>query len=342
MRGQCSLLTIFAFSGLTLAQAPAPIPADSNPLLTAPPGTSAPTTTSSDLFASGDSTNAGPAGTRGFSNFIGFIGNPLQNIDPRAVTEIYPIFINAWIPSFGPLPSSVSQLYGAGITVALSDRLSMGLNQGGFADVHLRREDFPRLAAMDPTGRFSNIEIGGSRSGWLNLGGFFQYTLIANEESQFLFTGGLRYEVPCGSYELFQGHGPVHLAPYFTFGKEFGHFHVLGTMGYLFPAGPGSDTSNLFYSNIHIDRQCFGWFYPLVEINTSYTIKSVSFDLPTRRGFFDFGGFESSGNIVVLSAGANAVIQRDRLELGAVYFTPIASQHGFDCNGLLVRLNIRF
>ena len=44
---------------------------------------------------------------------------------------------------------------------------------------------------------------------------------------QFLVTGGLRYEVPAGSYEAFQGHGPVHLAPYLTAGKEFGLFHVL-------------------------------------------------------------------------------------------------------------------
>jgi hypothetical protein len=42
------------------------------------------------LFANAgwDAGAAGTTGPRGFSNFIGFLGNPLQNIDPRAITEI--------------------------------------------------------------------------------------------------------------------------------------------------------------------------------------------------------------------------------------------------------------
>src|SRR5262245_508795 len=114
-------------------------------------------------------------GNTNFPGFIGFLSNPLQNIDPRAVTEIYPIFGSAWTSEAGPVPRSDLQLYGAGLTFALSDRLAMGLNQGGYADVHLSRGQFDRLARLDPQGRFRDVEVGGDRSGWLNLGGFFQY-----------------------------------------------------------------------------------------------------------------------------------------------------------------------
>ena len=76
------------------------------------------------------------------------------------------------------------------------------------------------------------MEAGGSRDGFLNLGGFAQYTLVQDVEDQFLLTGGLRWEAPCGSHEVFQGHGPAHLAPYLTAGKELGEFHVLATTGY--------------------------------------------------------------------------------------------------------------
>jgi hypothetical protein len=42
------------------------------------------------------------AGNHAFPGFIGFLSNPLQNIDPRAVNEIYPIFGSAWTSEAGP------------------------------------------------------------------------------------------------------------------------------------------------------------------------------------------------------------------------------------------------
>ena len=186
------------------------------------------------------------------------------------------------------------------------------------------------------------MEAGGSRDGFLNLGGFAQYTLVQDVEDQFLLTGGLRWEAPCGSHEVFQGHGPAHLAPYLTAGKEFGEFHVLATTGYQFPAGPGNDTSNVFYANVHFDRRLFGWLYPLVEFNCIYHTTSVNVGVPAARGFVDFDNFESSGNLVSLAAGANAVLVPEKLEVGAVYTTSIATQHDLGFNGLLVKMTLRY
>src|SRR5262249_30979460 len=158
---------------------------------------------------------------------IGFLSNPLQNIDPRSLTQIWPMFGSSWVTTSPRLPAADFQLYGAGLNLALTDRLSIGLNQGGYAVAHIDR-------------RFG----GGTREGWLNLGGFAQYTLIQDVPDQFLFTTGLRCEVPSGSRELFQGRGPAHLAPYVTVGKEFGCFHVLATAGYQFPTGPSKDNTD--------------------------------------------------------------------------------------------------
>jgi hypothetical protein len=36
------------------------------------------------------------------------------------------------------------------------------------------------------------------------------------------------------------------------------------------------------------------------------------------------------------------VLVRDKLELGAVYSTPLATQREFNFNGLLVRMNLKF
>ena len=127
-----------------------------------------------------------------------------------------------------------------------------------------------------------------------------------------------------------------------TVGKQFGKFLVLATTGFVFPAGPGSDNRHVYYANVHFDRQCFGWLYPLVEFNTNALTKSANVGLTTRRGFIDFGNFESTGTVVSLAAGANAVLVRERLEFGAVYTTVISSQSNISANGVLVKMTLRY
>jgi hypothetical protein len=233
------------------------------------------------------------------------------------------------------------QVYGAGLNVALSDRLSFGLNQGGYAAADFNGNQ-PGLFRDRFGVLHDRREFAGEREGWLNLGGFLQYTLIEDVPNQFLLTAGVRLAVPSGSAAVFQGHGPADMAPYLTVGKELGDFHVLATTGYQFPLGSGDRDAHLFYTNVHLDRQMFGWLYPLVEVNWTYHVHSVSVDEPVHHGFIDFGNFESTGNIVTLAVGANAVLVRDRLELGAVYSTPLATQRSFDFDGLLVKMVMRF
>jgi hypothetical protein len=270
-------------------------------------------------------------GDRGFQNFIGFMSNPQQNIDPRAVTELWPVFAGAWPSTSSFLPSGNMQVYGAGLYLALSERLSMGMNQGGYV-----------VSEFDKTDLLGR-RVSTTHDGWVNLGGFLQYTLIRDVENQGLLTSGLRWEAPTGESSVFQGHGPAYLAPYLTGGKEFGNFHFLATFGYEFPTGPGKATSNTFYGNVHLDRRTFGWLYPLIEFNASYHTTQVNFsDLDNRPGFFDFGTFSATGNIVTMAPGFNAVIIPNRVEFGAVYLTVLGSQRNFDMNGLLVKMVLRY
>jgi hypothetical protein len=244
------------------------------------------------------------------------------------------------------------QLYGAAATLALSERLAIGLNQGGFAHMDLSHDHLkrivsdPRFQALPPDrrARIFDIANGGDLDGFLNLGGFAQYTFIDDVPNQFLMTGGVRLMVPCGAHEVFQGYGPAEMSTYLTGGKELGKFHVLGTVGYEFPIGPGSDNEQFFFANVHVDRQMFGWLYPLVEFNCIYHSVSVgaNLELPTRHGFADFNDFSATGNRVFLAVGANAVLVPERLEFGAVYTTNIASQNDVNVNGLLVKMTIRY
>jgi hypothetical protein len=260
-------------------------------------------------------------GNHNFPRFIGFMSNPIMNIEPRSVTELYPVFLANWASPFPPLPSGNAQLYAVGLNLALTERLSVGLCQGGYAVT-----DFAK-----------------SREGWLNLGGFAQYTLIEDVPGQFLLTVGMRWEAPTGEADVFQGHGPAHLAGYATIGKEFGEFHLLATGGYQFPARSNvHDGTDLFYLNAHLDRRFFGWLYPLVEVNWIQHNTSIDLSRTDRPGFFNLGTFEVTGNLVALAVGFNAVLRPEKLEFGMVYTRSLATQHDFDFNGVLAKMVIRY
>jgi hypothetical protein len=281
------------------------------------------------------------ASNRDFSNFIGFMSNPLQNIDPRSLTQIQPIFLSAWVHTDPALPDLNGQVYGPAISVALTDRLCVGMNQGGYADLNIDRSD-RRAPLLNSFAVTRGQEFGGTRVGFLNVGGFVQYTLIEDVENQFLATAGLRVVVPIGSYEVFQGKGPALLAPYLTAGKEFCNFHVLATTGYQFPARTRDRDTELFYLNAHLDYGLFGWIYPLVEANWTYHTTSVSLTLPTRHSIIDLDNFDATGNIVTVSAGLNLVLIRDRLEFGAAYTRSVATQHDIDINAMIVKMVLRY
>ncbi len=155
IRSSClwSLFAIATLGASTFAQAPTP---DS-----APPGNVAPASDATpgalpDVGTPALNLTDMPAfdrlrGNEKFQNFIGFISNPMQSIDPRAITELYPIFASYQTSTVPALPSASMQLYGAGITVALSDRLAIGLNQGGYAQASFSRNQpglFPNLQGI--------------------------------------------------------------------------------------------------------------------------------------------------------------------------------------------------
>jgi hypothetical protein len=343
MKSRWSAVVLLLLGGQAFAQLPAELPADSGPAAAGTLSVTGPNAFASDPPASAPAVpTGGLSGNHSFPGFIGFMSNPLQNIDPRAMTAIYPIFGSSWFSSADPLPDGDFQVYGPALTIALSDRLAIGLNQGAYAVAHLSHKDSARLFLEDRLDQFRGVEGGGDRSGWLNLGGFVQYTLIEDVADQFLLTAGMRWEAPSGSHAIFQGNPPAHLAGYFTVGQECGAYHVLATGGYQFPAESGDNSANFFYGNVHLDRCVCGCVYPLVEVNWTYHERRVSFGDDTHRGFFDFDNYESTGNIVTLAAGADWVIARERLEIGAVYTTVLASQHGFEANGLLVKMMLRF
>jgi hypothetical protein len=70
-----------------------------------------------------------------------------------------------WFSTIPPVHEGDMQVYGPAMTVALSERLAVGLNQGGYADTHLSRNQLARLVPLDPLAQFRDVEAGGHRTG---------------------------------------------------------------------------------------------------------------------------------------------------------------------------------
>lgn len=278
---------------------------------------------------------------RNFPNFIGFMSNPLQNIDPRSLTQVVPLFIGAKVTTGPIFPDLDAVTFGPAMSFALTDRLSVGLNQGGYAFADISRAD-RRGPLRDRIARNRGIELGGERDGFLNMGGFVQYTLIEDVENQFLLTVGSRFAFPAGSYEVFQGQGPALMSPYLTVGKEIGNFHVLATGGYQFPLRTGASNTELYYLNGHLDYRLFECIYPLVEVNWVHQAHGIDLNFPSR-GILDFGNFSNSGkDVVTVAAGVNVVLIPDRLEVGGAYIRSVATERNVDIDSMILKMVLRY
>ncbi len=336
MSARLPLLALTILTAPALAQVPILSPADA-----AVPAAATPSPIPSSgvcVWPQADAP-APASGTRGFSNFIGFMSNPIQNVDPRSLTQVWPVFLAGWTDPFGPLPDANFQVYGAGINLALTERLSVGLNQGGYQAIQTGSVGGGPITQVIAARRGLGNQ---TRTGFLNLGGFAQYTLVANEESQTLFTVGTRFEVPSGSTEVFQGRGPAYVSPYITFGQGLGNFHLLATAGYEFPARTGNTELRTFYCNAHLDYQLMDWIYPLVELNYARASGSTDVNLPLAGKFFELSNFEAVGEVLTMAVGVNFVLVRDRLELGGAWSTPLYTRRDFNFNSMIVKMIVRF
>ena len=136
-----SLLTFAILAGPAMAQGRLSEATPEATFLSAPVGPS-------DSPATLSFADPGPAessdalrSNRNFPNFIGFISNPLQSIDPRSLTQVVPLFGATSVSTTPALPKADFQVVGPAISVALTDRFSVGLNQGGYAFAQFDRND---------------------------------------------------------------------------------------------------------------------------------------------------------------------------------------------------------
>jgi hypothetical protein len=149
------------------------------------------------------------------------------------------------------------------LRLAITDKLAFIATKDGFAMYRpdTKISDVPALA--DPT---NNKQLQADEDAFLNATIGFKYAMVEIPEENFILTPAIRYEIPLGNDEVFQGRGDGVFIPSATFAWGRDDFHLIGGLGGQVPVDSEKESTSLFY-NLPLDYALFEKFVPFVELS---------------------------------------------------------------------------
>lgn len=258
------------------------------------------------------SRQACPAGLDGF---VSPVSNPTLFEDPRVTTEVRPIFVYHEISDQFVSQGGNAKVGAVQLRLAITDRLGFIATKDGYVWLEPERV-LPR------------------KNGWANLAFGLKYNFLRDENWGVLGSGGLRYEVPSGDKDVFQGRGDGLLNPFLSAAWAHNGLHVLGYTGGRLPIS-GNDTT-FWDTSLHVDY-AISRFYPLIEVNWIHALDGGR-RLPIDQEGFDFfnlGARHASGRGVVTQVYGfryrliDDVSVSDRvggIDFGVAYETPLTDR----------------
>jgi hypothetical protein len=251
----------------------------------------------------------------GFDQFSSPVSNPFLFEDPRALTEVRPIFIAQGTPRGNAIfHGGDIEFFGLQGRLAFTDRLSLVLNEVGvvWIEPHNGGGEF---ASHDG---FAEFRIGP------------KYTFYRCEQTGTVAAAGLTFDIPFGSHAVFQNTGTLSLEPYVSFGQtfgksSFGSFNFLGTLGYS--VATDNKRTDFLFTSLHLDYNIgnLNIIYPFLELNYfGYTSAGKARNLGFEgRDLFNFGSMGVSGNSTTTMAVGARYKFSERLQAGAAYEFPL-------------------
>lgn len=253
-----------------------------------------------------------------FDCFVSPVTNPFLFEDPRAVTELRPIFIYQKIPTPQPnFEGGNIWFIGTQARIAFTDRFSLTINKLGATAVN------PGSAVYEDGFGFSELWLGP------------KITFIRNEDTGLLVAGGAIFQVPTGSAKVYQDTGSLSIAPYVSAAYPFlksrlGTFTGLGNVGYSFATN--KQRSDYFYASGHVDFDVGNAhrFFPLAELNWfQYTTNGqANLIAGEGRDLINFGGLAKGSNLLTGAIGARVKLTRTT-EFGGAFEVPLVGNRDF-------------
>ncbi len=255
----------------------------------------------------------------GFDVFSSPVSNPFLFQDPRALTEIRPLFIHEGSSTKnGVFHGGDIDYFGLQGRLALTERLSLVMSEFGLIWV----EPHDTAAGFGAHDGISELRIGP------------QYAFYRCEQSGTIAAAGLLFDIPIGPSKVFQDTGSLSLQPYVSFGQNFlkssfGSFNFLSTIGYS--VATDSKRSDYFYSSYHFDYDVANLhkIYPLIEFNY-YHYTDAGKDRPLGFEGLDLINFGSTGvsgrDYLSMAVGARYKFS-ERFQTGLAFEFPLTDPH---------------
>ncbi|MGF1581608.1 MAG: hypothetical protein ACFCD0_19950 [Gemmataceae bacterium] len=240
-----------------------------------------------------------PDGERGlfqsdheFDGFMSPLSNPFLFEDPRALTEIRPIFMYQRTPSDNPIYAGGNvTFFGLQARVAITPYVSIVMNKLGWIWQEVNNPDPFVTGLVSADGQFGEIHVGP------------KFTFLRYPETQTLLAAGLTFQIPSGATSVAQSTGSLSLVPYVSYGQQFlqsdyGAFHFIGTTGYAF--GTDDQRTDYWFLSAHFDYDILNYhrFYPFIDLNYFlYTSNGGSRPIDFEgRALQNFGATNVSGD----------------------------------------------
>jgi hypothetical protein len=277
-----------------------------------------------DFFGFGSDSHWSLQGDHCFDCFSSPVTNPFFFEDPRALTEIRPIFLFQTSPSKNPLfNNGNSEFFGVQGRLALNERWSIVFNELGFVSLNPKNGD----DVISKSTGFAELHIGP------------KWTFYRNENRGAVAAAGLTFEIPAGSRKVFQDTGNLALDPYISYAKNFGRlpnswgsFNFMGNLGYS--VGVDDKRSEFLHASAHLDYDVANLhhFYPLIEATWfHYTKRGRLTDLGFEGGdLANFGSSSLDGRDYFILAGGMRYKFSENVQIGGAVEFPISKAKGIE------------
>ena len=256
----------------------------------------------------------------GLSDFISPMTNPVFFEDPRALTEIRPIYFTHKVPT--ALGGNNVRLFAVQVRARVTENVSLIATKSGYIT-----SDNPLLD-----------------EGWSDLAGGVKVNLIRDTCKGRMLSTGVTYEGATGEADVLQGNGQGEFNLFLSGGARIGQrAHWISTGGVRLPTNPTDESTSSYWSN-HFDYMLLPRLYFLNEYNW-YTWLGAGQDGP--------GGFEGldvinlgspgvSGNDIVTSAVGFKLKPSQHMEAGFAFEFPLTDRRDIIDNRITVDLILRY
>jgi hypothetical protein len=257
-----------------------------------------------------------------FDYFASPVSNPFLFEDPRALTEIRPIFLFQTIPHRDSpnYHGGNAEFYGTQARIAINNEWSFVLNKLGGVSIN------PGHDSLLP-----------SESGLAELWLGPKWTFLRNTETGTVLAAGATFQIPAGPSRVAQDTGNFSVVPYITAAQNFGctsygSFNAMATAGYAIRAD--NQRTEYLFTSWHLDFDVGNQhrIYPLVELNWFHYTRAGNERPYNFEGadLFNFGSTGVAGkNNFTLATGVRYKFT-EAIQTGVVFEFPVSTQHSFE------------